>query len=116
MSTPRQRQPSIVVGDAEYLKALSGYKQKTAIASWCTHNKIKFFRNAKGWPVTTEAALERALDGRAMSQPDWSLFEEREKYSTHWRYWRRRQEMGMPEPTTEASASKVTTGRRKRSE
>jgi hypothetical protein len=114
MSPSRPRQPSIVVGDAEYLKALSGYKQKTAIASWCTRNKIKFFRNAQGWPVTTEAALGRALDGCAMPQPDWSFFEEREKYSTHWRYRRRRQEMGIPEPLIGPNGGKKTTARRDR--
>jgi hypothetical protein len=34
-----------VIGSAEYMKALSGYKQKTAIAKWCRKNGIKFLRN-----------------------------------------------------------------------
>jgi hypothetical protein len=75
---------SIVVGDAEYMKALSGYKQKTSVAHWCTKNKIKFFRNAQGWPVTTATALDNALAGKT-SGPDWSAFEP-DPNSTHWRH------------------------------
>jgi hypothetical protein len=81
---------SFVVGDAEYLKALSGYKQKTAVAHWCTKNKIKFFRNAQGWPVTTATALDSALAGKAASGPDWSYFEP-DPNSTHSRHKRRRE-------------------------
>jgi hypothetical protein len=69
--------PSIVIGDAEYLKALSGYKQKTAVARWCTKSRIKFFRNSQGWPVTTPAALDRALFGGADSGPDWGYFDDK---------------------------------------
>jgi hypothetical protein len=88
VSTPKAK-TSIVVGDAEYLKALSGYKQKAAVAHWCTKNKIKFFRNAQGWPVTTPAALDNTLAGKA-STPDWSYFEP-DPNSTHWRHKRRRE-------------------------
>jgi hypothetical protein len=51
----------LVIGDAEYLKALNGCKQKTTIANWCRKNGIKFFRDAQGWPVTTAGALDRAI-------------------------------------------------------
>jgi hypothetical protein len=114
MRTRRERKPSIIVGDAEYLKALSGYKQKTAVANWCRKNGIKFFRNAQGWPVTTEAALERALFASEIAGPDWSYFDNW-KTGTHWRHRRRRQEKGIPEPTIEPNASKATVAKRKRS-
>jgi hypothetical protein len=50
-----KRKPSIVVGDAEYLKALSGYKTKAAVAAWCTRNRIKFFRNGQGCLVHAQS-------------------------------------------------------------
>jgi hypothetical protein len=96
MSAPRRPKQSIVIGDAEYLKALSGYKQKSAIANWCRKNGIKFFLNAQGWPVTTATALNSALLG-VNAGPDWSAFDDW-KTGTHWRHRRRRQEMGIPEP------------------
>jgi hypothetical protein len=74
MSEPKR---SIVIGDAEYMKALSGYKQKTAIASWCRRNHIKCFRNAQGWPVTTEAEINRALSPSSRVEPDWSACDNR---------------------------------------
>jgi hypothetical protein len=73
MSEP---EPSAVIG-AEDMKKLSGYKQRAAIAAWCTKNKIKFFRDANGWPVTTEAALDRALSPGKMREPDWSACDQR---------------------------------------
>jgi hypothetical protein len=39
---------------------------------WCTKNKIKFFRDASGWPVTTTAAVDAALSPGKTSEPDWS--------------------------------------------
>ncbi len=76
-----------MVGSAEYLKALSGYKQKNAVAKWCKKYGIRFFRNAEGWPVTTAAALDRALlpgvesgpDWSPYAQPDWSACDGRQK-------------------------------------
>jgi Domain of unknown function (DUF4224) len=63
---------------AEDMKTLSGYKQKGSIAKWCTKNKIKFFRDARGWPVTTQAALDRALSpGRTTEGPDWGACDTR---------------------------------------
>lgn len=80
---------SIVIGDAEHLKALSGYKQKTAIANWCRKNRIKFFRNGQGWPVTTADALNHALSGGGTeSGPNWTALKPDAK-STHWRDRRR---------------------------
>jgi hypothetical protein len=72
---------SIVVGDAEYLKALSGYKQRASVAALCTRNHIKFFRNGQGWPVTTEAALDKALSPRAKNEPDWRACDNRARVS-----------------------------------
>jgi hypothetical protein len=40
---------SLVIGDAEYLKALSGAKQRGAIREWCRKNGIRTFDNTSGW-------------------------------------------------------------------
>jgi hypothetical protein len=91
MTTPKAwaAASSIVTGDAEYLKAMSGYKQKTSIARWCRKNKIKFFLNGQGWPVTSAEAINQALMGGGKeSGPDWSYFEP-DPNSTHWRHRRR---------------------------
>jgi hypothetical protein len=61
-----------MIGDADHLKAMSGYSQKASVANWCRKNGIRFFRNADGWPVTTPAALDRALAPGLESGPDWS--------------------------------------------
>ena len=45
------------IGDAEHLKALSGFKQKSAVVRWCKRNGIRFFRNADGWPARIHDAL-----------------------------------------------------------
>jgi hypothetical protein len=45
------------IGDAKHRKALSGYKQKCAVARWCKRNGIRFFRNANGWPDRIHDAL-----------------------------------------------------------
>jgi hypothetical protein len=42
---------SIVIGDAEYLKALSGAKRRGAVREWCRQNGIKTFDNTDGSPV-----------------------------------------------------------------
>src|ERR1700688_3822022 len=68
-----------MIGDAEYLKALSGYKQKSAVRNWCRKNGISYLLDARGWPVTTPEALDRALKGSAESGPDWAALEERQK-------------------------------------
>jgi len=62
----------LVIGDAEYLKTMSGYSQKASFAKWCKKNGIRYFRNAEGWPVTTAAAIDRALAPGVESGPDWS--------------------------------------------
>jgi uncharacterized protein DUF4224 len=77
-----------MTGDADHLKAMSGYKQKTSVARWCRKNGIRFFLNAQGWPVTTSEALDRALAPGIESGPDWSAFEP-DPNSTHWRHRRR---------------------------
>lgn len=61
-----------VIGDADYLKELSGRKQKTAIIAWCKLKGIHYFLNADGWPVTTAAALDRALEISVESGPNWN--------------------------------------------
>ena len=61
-----------MIGDATYLMELSGCKQRASVARWCKKNGIKYFRNALGWPVTTPAALDRALIHGIESGPDWS--------------------------------------------
>lgn len=63
-----------MIGDAEHLKAMSGYSQKASVAKWCKKNGIRYFRNAEGWPVTTAAALDRALLTTPESGPDWSPY------------------------------------------
>jgi hypothetical protein len=94
MSAPK----SVVIGDAEYLKAMSGYKQKTSVARWCRKNKIQFFLDARGWPVTTRDALNLALSPGIESGPDWSAFKP-DPNSTHWRHKRRcEQEAAKPLP------------------
>ena len=50
----------MIVG-AEHLKALSGFRKKSAVARWCRRSGIQFFLNDGGWPVTIPAALDRAL-------------------------------------------------------
>lgn len=105
MSPSRQPQPNIVIGDAEYLKALSGAKQRGAVRAWCRKNGIKTFNNRDGWPVTTAAELDRAISGDAnRAQPDWSYFD-LWKTSPHWRHKRMRQEAGIPEPPSNAPAT-----------
>jgi hypothetical protein len=90
MSRPIEPKRSIVTGDAEYLKALSGYKQKTSVARWCRKNKIKFFLNGQGWPVSSAEAINQALlGGGKESGPDWGAFE-LDPNSTHWRHRQRR--------------------------
>lgn len=74
MSEPNT--PSLVIG-VEDLKKLTGYKQKTAIAAWCRKNGIKFFRDARGWPVTTEGVLNATLWGHKTAEPDWSACDNR---------------------------------------
>ena len=66
-----------MVGSAEYLKVLSGYRQSNAIKNWCRKNGIQFLLDARGWPVTTPMALERALDPGVKSEPDWSACDRR---------------------------------------
>jgi hypothetical protein len=66
-----------VIGDADYLKALSGAKQRGVVRAWCRKNGIKTFNNKDGWPVTTVSALDRALMGGVDSGPDWSAFDDK---------------------------------------
>ena len=113
MSAERGPKRSIVIGDAEYLKALSGYKQKSAIADWCRKNGIKFFRNAQDWPVTTEATLDRALTHETRAEPNFEV-PDYWKTGSHWRYRQWRQKMGILEPTTESKIPRATDGRDKR--
>jgi len=56
--------------DSEQLKALSACKQKYAVAPCCRKNKISFFFDAHGWPVTTAEQLNRALSSTAESGPE----------------------------------------------
>src|ERR1700723_539347 len=70
---------AIVIGDAEYLKTLSGAKQRASVRAWCRKNGIKTFDNSDGWPVTTAAALDRALLSDLESGPDWSAFDDPNK-------------------------------------
>ncbi len=114
MSSPRQPQPSIVIGDAEYLKALSGAKQRGAVREWCRKNGIKTLNNRDGWPVTTAAALDRALAGGTDTECDWSYFD-LWKTGNHWRHKRMRQEAGIPEPPTNAGIGIADPPKRKRS-
>jgi hypothetical protein len=95
LKSPAKVKP--MIGDAEYLKALSGYKQASAVKCWCRKNGIRFFVNAQGRPVTTEGALDRALSHGVEAKPDWGAFDAW-KTGTHWRHRRRRQKMGIPEP------------------
>ena len=71
-SEPTGRRTTAMIGDATYLMELSGCKQRASVARWCKKNGIKYFRNALGWPVTTPAALDRALIHGIESGPDWS--------------------------------------------
>jgi hypothetical protein len=106
-----------VIGDAEYFKALSGAKQRGAVRDWCRKNGIKTFNNRDGWPVTTAAALDRALiDDTETTKPNWAALDEHWKTSPHWRYKRLRKERGIPEPPDlakskpEAGTTKKRTG------
>jgi hypothetical protein len=100
MNTRHERKPSIIVGDAEYLKALSGARQRGTVRAWCRKNGIKTFDNNDGWPVTTESALDHAVSYDVNAGPDWSAFDAW-KTGTHWRHRRLRNERGIPEPTAE---------------
>lgn len=77
----------MTVVDAEQLKAMSGYKQQTSVACWCRKNKIRFFLDARGLPVTTAEALNIALSPGVESGPDWSALEP-DPNSMHWRHRR----------------------------
>jgi hypothetical protein len=66
-----------MIGDAEHLKALSGAQQRGTVRSWCRKNGIKTWNNTDGWPVTTAAALDRALFGGVDSGPDWGAFDDK---------------------------------------
>lgn len=97
MSSEKSTQP--MVGSAEHLKLMSGYKQKTSVARWCRQNKIQFFLDARGWPTTTPAAIDRALSPGVESGPDFGSIGEWTKTSTHWRHKRlREQEAAKPAP------------------
>lgn len=45
------------------LQTLSGYKRPHDVKQWCGRQRIHFFTNRDGHPVTTRAALDRALTG-----------------------------------------------------
>jgi hypothetical protein len=66
-----------MIGDAEYLKTLSGYKQKSAVRIWCRKNGIRYLLDARGWPVTTPEALDRALKGSAESGINWDPYQKK---------------------------------------
>lgn len=68
-----------MIVDAETLRALCGFKQKLRVAKWCKKNGIKYFRDAKGWPVTTQSALDRALTPSVESGTDWSPYHAKQK-------------------------------------
>ena len=105
MTKPTEPKRSIVTGDAEYLKAMSGYKQKNSVVRWCRKNKIKFFLNGQGWPVSSAEAINQALlGGGKESGPDWSAFEP-DPNSTHWRH-RRRREQATAKAATAASPTR----------
>jgi hypothetical protein len=63
-----------MIGDSEHLRTISGHRQRAAVRRWCRRNGIKYFLDSKGWPVTTPAALDRALAPAAQSGPDWSPY------------------------------------------
>jgi hypothetical protein len=56
--------------DAEALKRWTRLRQRAALKRWLTARGVHFFIDSKGWPITTEAELNRALDGAAKTRPN----------------------------------------------
>lgn len=60
---------------ADDLSAFCGYQQPAAVRRWCKRNGVTFMRDKDGRPVTTQAALDRAMLPKTRTQPDFSDFE-----------------------------------------
>jgi Domain of unknown function (DUF4224) len=111
-----QQPPPLFLTDAE-LEYMSGYKQPAAQIRWLQKWRIRHVVNALGYPRVTRAAVEgttKMEPERRLTEPNWAALDDW-KTGTQWRHRRRRQEMGIPEPTTGADgAAKATVTRRKR--
>jgi hypothetical protein len=113
---PYNDPPPLFLTDAE-LEYMSGYKQPAAQIRWLQRWRIRHVVNAAGYPRVTRAAVEGTMKTepeRPRARPNFEALDDW-KTGTHWRHRRRRQEMGIPEPTAEPIAGKTTTARRKRS-
>ena len=57
--------------DFDTLANFAGTRKVKAVAMWCARNRIHTFRDTKGRPVTTIAAIERALGQGDVIEPNY---------------------------------------------
>jgi hypothetical protein len=108
--------PQLFLTDAE-IEFMTGYIQPAAQIRWLQKWQIRYVVNASGYPRVTRSAVEgtrKAEPEQRRSEPNWAALDDW-KTGTHWRHKRRRQEMGIPEPTAEAKAGNAKMVSRKRS-
>lgn len=72
-----QHRPKLLapmIADYETLKQLSKARGPKGVAAWLARNRIKYFVDAKGRPVTTITALDRALHrGEKDTEPNFEM-------------------------------------------
>jgi prophage regulatory protein len=106
---------ALFLTDAE-LEFMTGYKQPAAQIRWLQRWGIRHVVNAFGYPRVTRAAVEGTEETglqRPRATPNFEALDNW-KTGTHRRHRRRRQEMGIPEPSTESKGPRAADGRRKR--
>jgi hypothetical protein len=92
--------PPLFLTDAE-LEFMTGYKQAAAQIRWLQRWHIRHVVNTFGYPRVTRAAVEgttKTKPERPRATPNFEALDDW-KTGTHWRHRKRRQEMGLPEPS-----------------
>jgi hypothetical protein len=108
--------PPLFLTDSE-LEYMSGYKQPAAQIRWLQKWGIRHVVSSLGNPRVTRSAVEgttKTEPVKPRTEPNWAALDDW-KTGTHWRHKRRRQEMGIPEPITEAKEGNAKMVSRKRS-
>lgn len=108
--------PPLFLTEAE-IEFMTGYTQPAAQIRWLQKWRIRHVVNAIGYPRVTRAAVEgttKTEPERPRTRPNFEALDDW-KTGTHWRHRRRRQEMGIPEPTAEVKAGNAKMVSRNRS-
>jgi hypothetical protein len=108
--------PPLFLTDAE-IEFMTGYTQPAAQIRWLQKWRIRHVVNGGGYPRVTRSSVEgttKTEPERPRTTPNFEALDDW-KTGTHWRHRRRRQEMGIPEPTAVPAASKPTLAKPKRS-